>query len=207
MKMKRVLSITGLLAVAALLAAPALVSLDAAAATARPQSVDTAPLFDFGTTQPPRHGTTTLIRNADGIAVTVDTRHLRRNSAHTFWIVIFNVPTQCADGIGGCAAADLANPDVQPSLAFGGALITDDSGRMRVSSGLDVGVAPGPPGPDIPQRFGFGPGLLFPFTAEIHIVIQDHLGLDLDQIHAMLQRPGTGPDGVVDVQGSIHAPS
>lgn len=183
----------------ALLAVILATAIQVDAAPAAQSSVSTAPLHDFGTTSPPPHGTTTLYRNDDGIAITVDTRHLRRNSAHTFWIVIFNAPGECAASP--CGLPDLGNAATLPSLVFGGAAVTDYSGQLRGSAGLDAGVAPAPP-----LRFGFGPGRLFPHLAEIHIIVQDHLGVDFDQIHAMLQRPGTGPDGVVDVQSSIHLP-
>lgn len=170
-----------------------------ASAVPQSSSVSTAALHDFGSPDaPPVHGTTTLYRNDDGIAVTVDTQHLRRNSAHTFWFVIFNVPGGCSTP---CGADDLFNDAAVPSVVFGGAAVTDDSGRMRVSSGLDAGVAPA-----APLRAGRGPGVVFPHLAEVHIIVQDHLGVDADLIHAMLQRPGTGPGGVMDVQSSTHLP-
>lgn len=177
-----------------------LVAIAVASAAPAATSVSTAPLRDFGSSAPPQHGTTTLYRNDDGMAVTVDTRHLRRNSAHTFWIVIFNLPDECFTTP--CGLPDLSNAAAVPSLVFGGAAITTDSGHMRASSGLDKDLPP-----QAPLRFGFGPGLLFPHSAEVHIIVQDHLGVDLDEIHAMLQRPGTGPDGTVDVQSSIHLPT
>lgn len=184
---------TVLLTLASLLAAPVVLPAGSSALADDPVT-DRAPLHDFGTTDPPRHGWSTLVRNDEGIAVTVDTKHLLAFTPHTFWIVIFNDPAACSAP---CGLDDLGLDSA--AVVFGGAVMTDADGKMFVSSGLTKDVEVG-----LPLRCCFG-ALTAPFDAEVHIIVREHPVFTLDDLHIHLQVPTPDPPAT-DVQSSIHLP-
>lgn len=180
-----------LLSMASLLVAPMALPAGSSALADDPVT-ERAPLHDFGTTNPPRHGWSTLVRNDDGIAVTVDTRHLLAFTPHTFWIIVFNDPDACSEP---CGEDDLGLDSV--AVVFGGALMTGANGKMFVSSGLTRDVEVG-----APVRCCFGT-LTDPFGAEIHILVREHPVFSLEDIHTHLQEPTAGPPAR-DVQSAVH---
>ena len=141
-----------------------------------------------------------LIRNADGVAMHLETSNLDV-AAYTAWWVIFNFPEFCQTTP--CTPADApdmgGDPAVQFSEALADGLIVRADGRARSDSGLAVGELK-----DVIE----GPGLLDPFGAEIFLAIRTHGPLLLDQAHLQLSTLSGGcpPNDCVDQQMSIHLP-
>ena len=81
-------------------------------------------------------GTSTLVRNDNGVAMTIHTVGLPAGTADTVWWVIFNNPSACSHGMGGlrCGAGDLSVPAVKASV----------QSRPGTSSGLTALVTTGP---------------------------------------------------------------
>ena len=107
--------------------------------------------------------TSTLVRTANGISVSVQTSGLLAGHAVTVWALIFNDPTQC---LAGCQemGGDLSVPGVRGSVFHvTGHVVSGDTdtfgGRVNVG--------------DTVHTFR-GPGLLDPYGARIHLIIRDH---------------------------------
>lgn len=150
-----------------LLAALAIGAAAAAPAAAAGAETGTSDVFTIG----PGHSfvatvpgaSSTLVRTANGISVSVRTSGLLAGHAVTVWALIFNDPTRC---LAGCEemAGDLGVPAVRGAVFHvTGHVVsgTDDSFGGRVN----VGDA---------ARSARGPGLLDPYGARIHLVVRDH---------------------------------
>lgn len=138
-----------------------------AAAASGGAQIGTSPVFTIG----PGHtfiadidgANSTLVRTPNGIAVSLQTSGLPAGHAVTVWALIFNHPGAC--GAGGCHEmnGDLGVPGVQGSVFHVTGHVVDASGSFagRVPLG------------DAADAF-FGPGLLDPYGAEIHLIVRDH---------------------------------
>ena len=112
-----------------------------------------------------------LSRNNNGVFTNISTSQLTPGHVVTLWWVFFNNPKACVGDV--CAPSDLANPDVNGSLQYGGGYLVGINGRADFSGYLGVGdntgyfiLFPTMPNP--------APGLVNPKSAEIHLVIRDH---------------------------------
>jgi len=160
----------------------------------------TSPVFAIG----PGHtfiadipgASSTLVRTPDGISVTLQTTGLPAGNAVTVWALVFNDPGAC--GAGGCGEmnGDLSVPAVHGSVFHVTGHIVGDNGTFagRVSVGDAAGAF-------------FGPGLLNPYGAEIHLIVRDH-GVALTGDLLQQQFNDTSPRfcnvACADIQESIH---
>lgn len=124
-----------------------------------------------------------LVRTDSGAAMTLQTSGLNPGNAITVWWVIFNYPEFCSSGMFGlrCGEADLFNPDVVGSVMHASGHVIGGSGIGNFGGSIKVGT---------PTKFvAFGPGLINPLGADIHLVVLDHGQVDPslmpDQIHTV----------------------
>jgi hypothetical protein len=110
-----------------------------------------------------------LVRLASGVSITLHTSDLDVESAYSLWVVIFNNPAGCSEP---CGNDDLTNAAAEPSARFGVGHLIGQSGKGSFGAHIPAGntgeglpAAPPPP---------FGPGLLNPLGAEIHLVLRTH---------------------------------
>jgi hypothetical protein len=113
----------------------------------------------------------TLSSDASGVRYTFDTRELVKGHAYTLWLVVFNQPQNCTHGAGdgvSCGPGDLP--------PYGG----DDSAQTSFLLGDGHVVAATP---SMFQGFRatgstegslWGPGIVNPTGAEIHLLLRDH---------------------------------
>jgi hypothetical protein len=142
-------------------------------------------------------GTSKLVRNSQGISLTLHTTGITPGDAVTVWWVIFNNPEAC--GGSPCGLADLGNPAVNASVLFAAGHVIGGGNSTSFASHLNVG--------DVSEAL-FGPGLLDPFNAEVHLVVRTHgpaiPGMVDEQIHEFAG--GCPPNTCDDIQFSIHLP-
>ena len=127
----------------------------------------TSPVFTIG----PGHtfiafvpgASSTFVRPTSGISVSLMTSGLPDGHAVTVWALIFNDPTACEGGVCDETRGDLGVPDVQGSLFRVTGHVVGTSGSF--GGHIAVGDAAG--------AF-FGPGLLDPYGAQIHLIVREH---------------------------------
>ena len=142
----------------------------------------------------------TLVRNDDGIAVEIRTSNLDPGT-YTVWWVIFNHPEYCAAAP--CMGSDLpgngGDPLIEASVLFADGGFVGPNGKGRFASGLAVGQT---------KDALFGPGLVAPHGAEVHLLVRTHGAPLLDALHAQITTPGGGcpPNTCVDQQFAVHLP-
>ena len=117
--------------------------------------------------------TTLLVRNDDGVAMTFDTKQLRRRAPYTAWWVVFNNPERCQVPCA-CGFPDVFDPalagDVETAVFWATGRVTDRYGQAHFTAAVGLGEEELPTGDD---QVVFGPGLLDP-DAEIHLVTRTH---------------------------------
>lgn len=110
-----------------------------------------------------------LVTNSAGASMTLRTSGLTTGDAVTAWWIVFNYPANCAGPAPWhpfqCGASDLSNPAVGGSVLYATGHIIGASGR----AGFGAHVATGDTGGAL-----FGPGLINPLTAHIHVVVCDN---------------------------------
>ena len=108
----------------------------------------------------------TLVRSSSGVTATFHTSQLDPGAVYTVWLVIFNEPGGC---VGPCDSPDVVpfpgNPAAVVSLVNIGGHVIGQNGRANFGGRLNVGDT---------STALFGPGLLDPFKAEIHVVLRTH---------------------------------
>jgi hypothetical protein len=137
----------------------------------------------------------TLVRTANGIDISLQTSGLPAGHAVTLWALIFNNPSMC--GSGGCdeSRGDLGIPGVQGSVQHvAGHVVGSTStfaGRLVVGDAADAFL---------------GPGLLNPFGAEIHLIVRDHGVASADIITDQFNNDSPRFCNVAcfDIQKSVH---
>ena len=166
----------------------------------------------------------TLVRMEHGLYATFSAVELEPGDAFTLWWIIFNKPENCSDGVCGQNDAFIFDANDEPVLnddgsrqwnfpahaatgfAIGGAsgTVVDTDGTAEFRAHLPIGDA---------NEFDFGPGLLEPFAAEVHLVIRTHGQVIPGLLHVQLNSPWGGcPEGwpkdpCGDVQIAIHNPA
>lgn len=202
MSFKRLSSVVRLLA--GLVGAMALGAL-ALPVQAAPASHDTVNLEVFGTGAlvAPGVATSTLVRNDNGVAMTIHTVGLPTGTADTVWWVIFNNPSACSHGMGGlrCGAGDLFLPAVMASVQFATGHIIGPDGVGDYGAYLREGDTSGCASPALPCN-----GLANARTADVHLVVRTHgapiPGLIPEQIHTF--NGGCPPNTCKNVQAAPH---
>jgi hypothetical protein len=172
---------------------------------AAPAAQDTVNMVVFGTgaVVAPGIATSTLVRNDNGVAMTIRTVGLPTNTADTVWWVIFNNPSVCRHGMGAvrCGLGDLFVPAVKASVQFAtGHLIAGD-GVGDYGAYLREGDRSGCASATLPCN-----GLFDSRTADVHLVVRTHgepiPGLIPDQIHSF--NGGCPPNTCKNVQAAPH---
>lgn len=114
-------------------------------------------------------GRSTLVRLPGGVQARLATSELAPGTATTVWMVVFNHPEFCSDGV--CGSDDLFTPGVETDLLFTDGGFVGPSGRATYGGRRAVGDASG----SVMPVFGFpAPGILNTAEAEIHLVVRNH---------------------------------
>ncbi len=158
-------------------------------------------------------GRSTLIRTAGGVRARFSTSQLTPGTATTFWMVVFNHPEFCSDGV--CGSNDLFTPGVETDLLFTDGKFVGPSGRNTYSGQRLVGDASG----SVMPIFGFpAPGILNAAKAEIHLVVRNHGPIVPEIAKDMISSFGggcaglnpelgtPGPNTCANVQAGVHPP-
>ena len=121
-------------------------------------------------------------------------------NVYTAWWVFFNKPKRCASSP--CAVSDLDNPDTEPSVVNVTGRVVGADGTADFGAFIGVGDTTGSV---------FGPGLLEPMKAEIHLVVRTHGPALLDDPQQLREQlsmfnGGCPPNTCEDVAVSIHQP-
>ena len=115
---------------------------------------------------------TKLVRNDNGVGVTVHTTGLTPGTADTVWWVFFNNPAACIHGMFGarCGLGDvLTNPASLPSVQFAAGHVIGAGGVGNYGAYFHAGATPDCAGFGLPCN-----GLLDARTADVHVVIRTH---------------------------------
>ena len=135
----------------------------------------TTPVYDFqdhGNVEvmsPKQRGTSTLVRNTEGISMSLETTDLPVGT-YSIWWVVFNKPSECTNGV--CGASDdgrggAPNPAEASVLwATGGVVGPDRIGHFSARLGVGLDKAPG--------QVLRGPSLTNPLGAEVHLILRFH---------------------------------
>ena len=122
----------------------------------------------------PEVGSCWLSRNSRGITLMFSTSEIPVGHAVTLWLVIFNNPTACAEGVGACRGVngDPENPDVEGDILYVDGFI---AGQGPQTFGAEVEVG-GESDSYLVELRGKGTpsGLLNPMTAEFHVFVRSH---------------------------------
>ncbi len=170
---------------------------DAASATTSTASMEAHP---SDPREPRARDKSVLVRNDDGIAIEIRTSNLD-DAAYTVWWVIFNSPEYCAELP--CTADDLpangGDERVEASAIYADGALVGRGGRGRFFAGLAVGEM---------KDALYGPGLVDPRGAEVHVLVRSHGSKIPEVLHEQITTPAGGcpPNSCLDQQFSIHMP-
>lgn len=166
-------------------------------------------------------GSSRLVRNDNGLSVSLATSGLASGSTATLWIVVFNLPENCSAP--GCGEDDLFDPSAMVDVMYTAGTVIGGSGKATLAGHRAEGDNSG-------SLFGAlglpSPGLIDARTAEVHFVVRSHgpkiPGMVDDMIHTFnggCQNPGPpfpdplppelgapGPNTCMDVQFAVHLP-
>ena len=189
------------LAIVAVAMVGTLATLSVISASAAPAQSSTNDVQLFSDDSVVAGASSTLLRTRNGVSIQLNTSGLEPGAAYTVWMVVFNNPAACSDGV--CGEDDVLPP---PGNVAAEVAVVRVSGRVIAPSGaahfggrLNVGAM---------SEVLFGPGLTDPMTAEIHLIVRSHgekvPGLVDNQIHEV---GGACEINVCeDVQFSVHLP-
>src|SRR5918992_3891090 len=189
------IKIVALLAVIGLAAAAAFFFIDGRAQAGNQKySVSTSPLFQFrnpddslveGFPEVPG-ASSMLIRSKEGVTMIAQASGLEPGAAYTAWWVIFNHPEACSPP--SCGEDDLlifgGDPAVDSSALYAAGNLISDSGEGNFGAHLNVGDPPG--------QVLFGPGIVDPLKAEVHLVLRNHGPVRHNLAHEQLRTFGAG---------------
>ncbi len=139
-----------------------------------------------------------LVRTDAGVSANLATSGLPGGDVVTMWWVVFNHPENCSGPSAGhpfqCGRSDLSNPAVEASVLFAAGRVISAGGAVDYGAHLSVGDTSGAL---------FGPGLLFPQSAHIHLVLHDHGPADPLIISQELHSFGVCNPTCVDIQFAV----
>lgn len=191
-------AVAGLVSALAL-AAPAL----PVQAVPAPRETRNMEVFGTGAPVAPGIATSSLVRNDNGVAMTIHTIGLPGDTADTVWWVVFNNPAACSHGMGGvrCGPGDLFVPSVMASVQFATGHFIGPNGVGDYGAYLRKGDSSGCASPALPCN-----GLASARTADVHLVVRTHgaqiPGLVPDQIHSF--NGGCPPNTCKNLQAAPH---
>ena len=122
-----------------------------------------------------------LVINDAGATIQINTSGLPAGHAVTLWMVAFNYPDACSDGV--CGPDDAFPP---PGNAAAGASVRSGGGHVIGSSGRASFGARFPAGRD---GTPWAVGLIEPRTAEYHFVLRTHGPADPDIVQDQISTP------------------
>lgn len=156
-------------------------------ASAATTQKDTAPVQRFADGSAVAGASSTLLRNETGATFSLHTRELAAGHTIMVWWVIFNHPENCSNGMFGlrCGEGDLFEPSVEASAVYGAGHVIGGSGVAGYGGWIGVAETDGAL---------FGPGLLEPFTADIHLITT-----------TVCSRPSRSPRGSTTSGHATHA--
>jgi hypothetical protein len=141
----------------------------------------------------------TLVRNGNGVSMTLHTSGLEPGAAYTMWWVVFNHLAECATSP--CGEPDLFDPDVAALVTHAAGHIIGPNGTANFAGSLREGAT-------VDNLLGGVGSLIDAWAAEIHLVVRTHgprnPGGIPDQIHTF--EPTCSPSVCEDVQFAIHQP-
>lgn len=212
------------------LAAPVVLGLVVLALVASPAysahaDHSTAPVFTIPPPLPPSVvGSSTLVRNDNGVTMTAETSDLEPGDVVTFWVIVANDPDDCEAGFPGlsrCGPEDHLAGRGQMSVHYGAGRVVAEDGTASYGAHVRVG--------DTSRTlFEEDLGLLDPRGAEVIAVLKTHgpktPGLVSDQLHtfaggcadqstppSLTPRPGLlgrpGDNDCAEIQFSVHQPN
>lgn len=162
---------------AGLATAPATAAGNAAVTTSAAHAFPTGPVK--------AGASSTLVRNSNGATTTFLSPGLAVGEVYTLWWVIFNHPENCSGGV--CNLDDVlpfpGNAAAGVSLLYGGGHVIPTSGRGNFADHLAVGDTSGAM---------FGPGLIDPLNAVVHVVLRTHGPVIPDLLDEQLSTFGGG---------------
>ncbi len=131
-------------------------------------------------------GSSKIVRNNNGVTVTVNTSELDPGSAVTIWLVVFNNGTS-------------GGPD---DVIYGAGHVVGPNGTANFAAHLNEGDTGGS------LFLQPSPGLIDAETAEIHIVVRSHGPFDPGRIPEQIHTVENDCDEEVceDLQFAIHQP-
>lgn len=106
-----------------------------------------------------------LITGDEGVYVRLDTSGLNAGNVYTYWMVVFNDPSQCEAEL--CSGKDalMRTEIVQADAGYIGGTIVGEDGTLSMSAYQSVG--------QLTKNF-FGRGIQSTQDLEVHIILQDH---------------------------------
>ena len=106
-----------------------------------------------------------LVRNKNGISYQIHAEQLNPGNAYSLWLVVINNPAACAATP--CSAVDiLTNPNTDSQVRSGGTgSVAGAAGKGTLAGAAKAGPLSG---------WLDGRSLHDPFSAEVHLVINDH---------------------------------
>lgn len=116
-------------------------------------------------------GSSTLVRNDDGVSMTFHTSELEPGTVATIWWVVFNNPEACE---GDCDSDDLSSPAVDGTAFFAAGNVIKEGGEADYWASLPVDLLTVGPDEEANQLIA-GDGILKDArSAEIHLVLRTH---------------------------------
>jgi len=142
-----------------------------------------------------------LVTNDAGASMTVHTTGLPAGDVVTVWWVVFNEPQNCTHGEGPyrCGPGDLppfgGDGSAEPSLVYATGHVIGGSGSANFGGHLGVGDTSGAL---------FGPGLIDPLGADVHLLIRDTGPRDQGIVAAQIHSFDVCDPVCTNVQFSVH---
>jgi hypothetical protein len=172
-------------------------------AQADPATRDESPVTVFGTAVVIPGASSALVRNDEGVAMTLHTSGLAPGSATTVWWVVFNNPEFCTHGLFGlrCGMGDLppfgGDPRVQASIVNATGTVIGGVGIGNFGAYLSENDTTGAL---------FGPGLLDARRADVHLTVRTHGDAIPGRIPEQLSMftGGCPPNVCQNIQASPH---
>lgn len=178
------------------LIAAAMMVASALSATAAGPSTTQVRLFSDG--QVVAGSSASLVRTNAGVGATLSTSGLVHGDVVDMWWVIFNYPENCAGPSAvhpfQCGPSDLGNPAVQASLLLATGRVIDGTSTSTYGAQLKVGDT---------SNALFGPGLLLPETAHVHLLLNDHGAADPRNLSEQLHSFGACNPTCINVQFAV----
>lgn len=142
---------------------------------------------------------TMLVRTPAGLFMTYNAAGLVPGTVATSWIAVFNTPAGCFTNP--CGMPDFANSNAHSALINTGGVVVGADGKATFGGFRAVGDTAGV----FNGTFG---RLIFPLTAEIHMVVRTHGVASTDPAVLALQlttpNGGCPPNTCTNIHISIH---